>query len=180
MTDSAPSMLEHSRLKAFIPSGVGDSLCVTIRSQDGRYRGEFHYGLGRVGVGPVVLDVQTRRAEREVERYPLKQLAVLAHTGAACGGARNRLVAAGWADTNRPTVLRLLMNAEEMHRVRVVLVPGTPNPVVCPPLGETQARTFNRSCHVEIPATSGEYELRILSGLPGRPASPVRVRLRVP
>ncbi|HLM65941.1 MAG TPA: hypothetical protein VK358_00370 [Longimicrobium sp.] len=180
MTDGPGRMLHHSRLRAFIPRGAGDSLCVTIRSQDGRYQGDFHYDMRRLGTGTVLLDVGTRRAGREVERYPLEQLAVLAYAAASCTRVQDRFIAAGWALVDQPRTLRVLLTADDLHRVRVVLVPGPDQPFTCPPLDARLERSFNRACSVALPPGPGEYQLRILGGFPGRPTPPVRVRLLVP
>lgn len=180
-TDDGPR-LPHNRLLAFLPTaGAGDSLCVTIRSQDGRYRGDFHYALSRIGSGRVLLDVSTKRVRREVEQYPLESLAVLARIGAPCARAWEPLVVAGWVVTDRPRRLAVLaLAASATHRVQSVLVAGTPRSFSCPGTGGIQERAFNRVCQVDLPDTSGEHELRLLSGPRQRPNTPLRLRLFLP
>jgi hypothetical protein len=179
-TGQADGSLERDQLTVHLPAMDADSLCVSIRSIDGRYEGTFQFAARLMRPGPVLVDVRSPEYPRERAAYGPEHLAVHASLASSCSRGRGSLVMVGRTRA-RPTALRLSLNADAGMLVRAEITsppPGTA-PVRCPLLDEPNPYAFNRTCAVPLPP-AGPYDLRLTLRIPGQDPRYITYRIEVP
>jgi len=177
----SPGDLQADRLVAYLPGPGRDSLCVSIRSIDGKYRGSFHFAASGARSGATLLDVRSRRYARELAAYTPDRLAVEAYLGASCASPPETFVLVGRNATARPGTLRVSLNADAGLLVRAELqspsheLPSTR----CPLLEVEDAHAFNRVCILPLPP-AGRYDLQLTLRIPGQESQFARYAVRLP
>jgi hypothetical protein len=169
------------RLVAYLPAGSRDSLCVSVRSIDGKYRGTFHFAASGARTR-TLLDVRSRRYPNELAAYTPDRLAVSAWLGPSCAAPPESFVVVGRSRAAPGGAVRLSLNANAGLLVRAdIISPGQPLPSTwCPPLEMEDAHAFNRVCTIPLPAAAGRYDLRVAMRIPGQDPQFKRYAVRVP
>lgn len=166
-----------------LPPGGQESLCVYVRSIDGRYRGEFRYRLNGLQRGRVRIDIGSRRAPAEVAAYRPEELAITASTAASCSSPTRAFLPVSATRAITRTV-RVALNADAGMIVRAeVAAAGAPpsaSPARCPVVGAGNAHAFNRVCSVDLPPAAGRYILRLTLRIPGQEARYVTYPVEIP
>lgn len=165
----ADGSLPRDQLIVHLPATSADSLCVSIRSIDGRYEGTFGFAARSLPRGPVLVDVRSPGYARERAAYPPERLAVHATLARSCSGGSGTLVLAGRTRA-APATVRLSLNADAGMLVRAEMAPVIPGfgPVRCPLVSEPNPYAFNRACTVPLPP-AGPDQLLLTLAMPGNP-----------
>lgn len=164
----ADGSLTRDQLIVHLPRTNADSLCVSLRSIDGRYAGSFQFAARRMRPGPVLVDVHSSRYAQQRAAYAPERLAVHASLSGSCSNERGRMVMAGRTRAV-PAALRLSLNADAgmLVRAEITSAARAAAPVRCPLLDEPNPYAFNRGCTVPLPP-AGPYLLRLTLRIPGQ------------
>lgn len=178
----SPGDPSPDRLMVYLPAESRDSVCVSIRSIDGRYRGTFHFAVPGPRPRAVLLDVRSWLYPRQRATYTPDRLAVGAWLAPSCAPPPQGFVVAGRNGGVRGTALRLSLIADAGLQVRAdVLAPGRDFPATrCPLLEVDDSHAFNRVCTVPLPTTPGRYELGVAQRIPGQEWQLMRYTVVVP
>jgi hypothetical protein len=162
--------LPRDQLIVHLPSTDADSLCVSIRSIDGRYEGTFQFAARLMRPGPVLVDVRSPEYPRERASYAPGRLAVHASLAGSCSAGTGTRVLTSRTRA-APAALRLSLNADAGMLVRAEMAPTASGsePVRCPLVREHNPFAFNRTCTVPLPP-AGPYQLRLTVRNPPNPA----------
>jgi hypothetical protein len=176
----ADGSLPRDQLIVHLPSTHADSLCVSIRSIDGRYEGTFQFAARSMPRGPVLVDVRSPGYPRERAAYAPERLAVHASLAGSCSSGTGTMVLAGRTRA-APATLRLSLNADASMLVRAGTAPAAPGsePVRCLLVGEPNPYAFNRTCTVPLPA-AGRYQLLLTLRMPPHPPRRITYPVEVP
>lgn len=178
----SPRDLGPDRLVVHLSAGSPESVCVSIRSIDGRYRGTFHFAVPGPRPRTVMLDVRSWLYPAQRAAYTPDRLAVGAWLAPLCTPPPGTFVVAVRTSGERGGALRLSLNADAGLQVRAdFLAPGRPLPGTrCPLLDVEDAHAFNRVCQVQLPTTPGRYDLGLTLRVPGQEPQLVRYTVLVP
>ncbi|HEU0298095.1 MAG TPA: hypothetical protein VFR37_01545 [Longimicrobium sp.] len=176
----ADGSLPRDQLIVHLPPTDADSLCVSIRSIDGRYEGIFQFAARPMPRGPVLVDVRSPEYPEQRAAYAPERLAVHASLGSSCSSGTGTTVLAGRTRA-APDALRLSLNADAGMLVRAEMAPAAPasEPVRCPLVGEPNPYAFNRTCTVPLPP-AGPYQLRLTLCIPGQPPRRITYPVEAP
>lgn len=174
----ADGSLPRDLLIAYLPPTLADSLCVSVRSIDGRYEGTFQFAARRMQPGPVLLDVHSAEYPRQRAGYTPERLAVHASLAGSCSREAGRMVMAARTRA-APAALRLSLNADAGMLVRAEIASAAPESVRCPVVDEPNPYAFNRTCTVPLPP-AGPYRLRLTLRIPGQSPRGITVPVEGP
>lgn len=176
----ADGSLPRDQLIVHLPATDADSLCVSMRSIDGRYEGTFQFAARSLPRGPVLVDVRSPGYSRERAAYAPERLAVHALLAGSCSRGTGTMVLAGRTRA-APAALRLSLNADAGMLVRAQMAPAAPasEPVRCPLVSEPNPYAFNRTCTVPLPP-AGRYQLLLTLRLPGQPPRRIAYPVEAP
>jgi hypothetical protein len=178
--EGADESIDRDELIVHLPRTDADSLCVSIRSIDGRYEGDFQFAARRMQRGPVLLDVRSPRYARERDAYAPERLAVHASLAGSCSGDTGTMVVVGRTRA-LPAALRLSLNADAGMVVRAEVGSGSPPAAArCPVVREPNPYAYNRACTVPLPRPSGPHPLRLFLRVPGQDARRITYVVEVP
>lgn len=181
-TTGSPPELPTDRLVAHLPGGSRESLCVSIRTIDGIYRGLFHFVVPDARSRAVLLDVRSRQYPDKLAAYTPDRLAVSAWLAPSCAAPPGTFVVVSRDGAAPRGPLRLSLNADAGLLVRAdIASPGRELPSTrCPLLEVDDAHAFNRVCTVQLPATAGRHDLLLTLRVPGQEPQLKRYTVRVP
>ena len=103
--------VDLQNLRAFLPSSTSQSLCVEVRSRDGRYLASAEFDASGVTPGAYQLPWNTRYSAK-LKDYPEEDLSVLARLMDTCDGmdANPTIVVASWGAADLEPVVHFFFN----------------------------------------------------------------------
>jgi hypothetical protein len=183
MAADAGQPLPRNRLLAFLPSGsAGDSLCVFLETEDGRFEAKYQYARREITTPVALLNITPQRYPRQFAEYAVTQVAARAYVDRTCSGTDRRYVAVSWTNQRRPQHLLALVLVEQGMTAEATLrIPGRVVPALpCNSLRGENFHEYNRQCTVSIPLSPGIYDFHLNYGYMGDPMRPKIYRVALP
>jgi len=141
--------IDPSILRVRVPGRLASSLCVSVRSRDGRYAGEARYDLGNVNPGLYRLKFSTKYASK-LRAYKAKDLAALVEIKTACQDSVDPVatLAATWsADGTASEVRVFLLNPPQTDAALIGVKDGR----MYSTCSALDGAYFNGQCDVKVP-----------------------------
>lgn len=168
------------------PGAAGQVYCVTVTSQDARYRGEGELTVDSLDQteAPLRVGYLSQSGHPQVLRdLDPEDVAPLVREG-GCNEAMDRVRVAAWGQAGRqpPETLRLLINAISADVVGAILrVKGqTRQQILCKPVGHGRNPGFDHACELKLPEDASLAEVIVVRRSGGQPLPPTRVDVLIP
>lgn len=168
------------------PGAAGHVYCITVTSQDARYRGEGELTVDSLDQTEAPLRVgylSWSRYPQVLRDLAPEDIAPLVREG-GCHETGGRVRVAAWqqAAGQPPETLRLLINAISADVVGAILrVEGqTRQQILCKPAGHGRNPGFDHACEFKLPEDTSLAEVIVVRRSGGQPLPPARVQVLMP